>query len=81
MTLEHNSQHETWFTGRNGTFVMKGWEIFNSSIGAAFISPITSRRKIGRCQIEVAAEDLDLFIDHLSQIRDAVKQKQHGTNI
>jgi hypothetical protein len=60
---------------------MKGWEIFTSSTGGAFISPLTSRGKVGRCDMEVAYEDIDLFIDHLSQIRDAVKKEKDGTHI
>jgi len=53
------------FTGRNGYFKASGINIIDISDDMIMIAPLTSRNKIGRCDISIPKEDVETFIDAL----------------
>lgn len=77
MTKEHFSPKETIATGRNGIINMHGWNMFTSFHNSIFISPLTSRGKIARCEMEVHEQDLDLFIQHLQELKQELLNKAY----
>jgi hypothetical protein len=65
------------FEGRNGYFNSIGLKltitpesIIYDSIGILNIYPITSKKEVGRCLIEVPLKEIDNLIELLKQIKD-----------
>jgi hypothetical protein len=62
-----NFKQQVTFTGRNGTFKCVGVEVWELS-NRVTISPITSKGKIGRCDIDIPLENLGEFINALTDL-------------
>jgi hypothetical protein len=63
-----NFKRPVTFTGRNGTFKCIGVELMECG-DRVQISPITSKGQIGRCDIDVPAEDVDAFIEAFQSLK------------
>lgn len=63
----------TKFTGRNGYHNMKGIHfLLVEDNSVVMIAPITSKGEVGRCDIEVPVEDLDVLIAKLQEIKNSL---------
>lgn len=64
-----NYKELTWFTGRNGLFKSKGLMIDKTHEGHLWLSPMTSRGKIARCDIVIHKDSIDDLIDKLKHFK------------
>ena len=61
---------QTRFIGRNGYFKCIGLELTKyDGENIIYVEPITSKNKLGNCQLEIPLEDIDLFIDTLKDLK------------
>lgn len=53
MSQKIKFNRDSWFLGRNGTFTVSGLDANTLSTGVIVLQPITSRNKLGRCEIAI----------------------------
>lgn len=58
----------TSFLGRNGNFKQSGINIFDTD-DTIYLTPITSKGDLGRCEISIPKEDVSRLIAQLQKIK------------
>ena len=70
MQLQIGWNRTTNFTGRNGYMQCKGMDVLTlPGSNSVMLSPLTSRGKVGRCDIEVPIEALPQLIEALQAVK------------
>lgn len=70
MTKQITFKRITNFTGRNGYMKQSGIDILPLSYSQSIlIAPITSKGKVGRCDMEIPKESIDDLIKMLQSLK------------
>jgi len=59
---------QTTFTGRNGTFKCKGFQLFECG-DYVVLEPVTSKGKIGHCALRIPTQDIKALIEVLKNFK------------
>lgn len=74
--MQFNFTRVTSFLGRNGTFQASGLKVWAGRYnGGVYLEPITSKGKVGRCCIEIPAEDIPALIKLLQAEQELAQER------